>query len=169
MANPRGFLEVHRVPSPERDPRERVRDYGEIYGRRCPRRSCEQQASRCMDCGVPFCNSACPLGNLIPDWNDLARVGDWKGAIDQLHATNNFPEFTGLICPAPCESACVLDIDDDPVMIKQIEYWTIDNAFEQGWVVAAPPEERTGSTVAVSAPGPPGSPPPTSSTRSATR
>ena len=117
---------------------ERVRDYGEIYGV-LPEEEVREQASRCMDCGVPFCNSACPLGNLIPDWNDLARVGDWKGAIDQLHATNNFPEFTGLICPAPCESACVLDIDDDPVMIKQIEYWTIHNAFEQGWVVAEPP------------------------------
>ena len=93
-----------------------------------------------MDCGVPFCNNACPLGNLIPDWNDLARVGDWQGAIEQLHATNNFPEFTGLICPAPCESACVLDIDDDPVMIKQIEYWTIDNAFKEGWVQPQPPE-----------------------------
>jgi glutamate synthase (NADPH/NADH) small chain len=155
MANPRGFLEVHRVPMPERDPRERVRDYGEIYGV-LPEDEVREQASRCMDCGVPFCNSACPLGNLIPDWNDLARVGDWKGAIDQLHATNNFPEFTGLICPAPCESACVLDIDDDPVMIKQIEYWTIHNAFEQGWVVAEPPERRTGKTVAVVGSGPAG-------------
>ena len=109
-----------------------------------------------MDCGVPFCNNACPLGNLIPDWNDLARVGDWKGAIDQLHATNNFPEFTGLICPAPCESACVLDIDDDPVMIKQIEYWTIDNAFKEGWVQPQPPETRTGKQVAVVGSGPAG-------------
>jgi glutamate synthase (NADPH/NADH) small chain len=109
-----------------------------------------------MDCGVPFCNSACPLGNLIPDWNDLARVGDWKGAIEQLHATNNFPEFTGLICPAPCESACVLDIDDDPVMIKQIEYWTINNAFEEGWVVPRPPAIRTGRKVAVVGSGPAG-------------
>ncbi len=103
-----------------------------------------EQARRCMDCGVPFCNNACPLGNLIPDWNDLARTGHWREGIDQLHATNNFPEFTGLICPAPCESACVLAIDDDPVMIKQIEYWTIDNAFKQGWVTPNPPEERTG-------------------------
>jgi glutamate synthase (NADPH/NADH) small chain len=109
-----------------------------------------------MDCGIPFCNSACPLGNLIPDWNDLARVGEWKDGIDQLHATNNFPEFTGLICPAPCESACVLDIDDDPVMIKQIEYWTIDNAFKEGWVVPEPPETRTGRTVAVVGSGPSG-------------
>ena len=155
MANPRGFLEVHRVPAPERKAAERVRDYGEIY-QTLPEEELKQQASRCMDCGVPFCNSACPLGNLIPDWNDLARVGDWKGAIEQLHATNNFPEFTGLICPAPCESACVLDIDDDPVMIKQIEYWTIDNAFEEGWVVPRPPSTRTGKKVAVIGSGPAG-------------
>ena len=155
MAIPRGFLEVHRVPAPERSPRERVRDYGEIY-QTLPEDELRHQASRCMDCGVPFCNNACPLGNLIPDWNDLARVGDWKGAIDQLHATNNFPEFTGLICPAPCESACVLDIDDDPVMIKQIEYWTINNAFEEGWVVPEPPETRTGRHVAVVGSGPAG-------------
>ena len=131
MANPRGFLEVQRVRAPERLPQERVRDYAEIY-QTLPEDELRHQASRCMDCGVPFCNNACPLGNLIPDWNDLARVGDWRKAIEQLHATNNFPEFTGLICPAPCESACVLDIDDDPVMIKQIEYWTINHAFEQG-------------------------------------
>jgi glutamate synthase (NADPH/NADH) small chain len=155
MANPRGFLEVHRVPAPERSPQERVRDYGEIY-QTLPEAELQHQASRCMDCGVPFCNNACPLGNLIPDWNDLARVGDWKGAIDQLHATNNFPEFTGLICPAPCESACVLDIDDDPVMIKQIEYWTIDNAFKEGWVLPQPPETRTGRKVAVVGSGPAG-------------
>jgi glutamate synthase (NADPH/NADH) small chain len=146
---------VHRVPAPERSPQERVRDYGEIY-QTLPEEELRQQASRCMDCGVPFCNNACPLGNLIPDWNDLARVGDWKGAIEQLHATNNFPEFTGLICPAPCESACVLDIDDDPVMIKQIEYWTIDNAFKEGWVQPQPPEQRTGKRVAVVGSGPAG-------------
>jgi len=155
MANPRGFLEVHRVPAPERPPQERVHDYGEIY-QTLPEGELRHQASRCMDCGVPFCNNACPLGNLIPDWNDLARVGDWKAAIAQLHATNNFPEFTGLICPAPCESACVLDIDDDPVMIKQIEYWTINHAFEQGWVVPEPPETRTGRHVAVVGSGPAG-------------
>ncbi len=132
-----------------------MHDYGEIY-QTLPEEELKHQASRCMDCGVPFCNNACPLGNLIPDWNDLARVGDWKGAIDQLHATNNFPEFTGLICPAPCESACVLDIDDDPVMIKQIEYWTIDNAFKEGWVQPQPPETRTGKTVGIVGSGPAG-------------
>ena len=104
---------VHsRVPDPERDPRTRVRDYHEIFGT-LPNEELRRQGSRCMDCGVPFCNSACPLGNLIPDWNDLVRRDDWEAAIGQLHATNNFPEFTGLICPAPCESACVLDIADD--------------------------------------------------------
>ena len=155
MADPRGFLEVHRVAAPERPPQDRVRDYAEIYGT-LPEDELRHQASRCMDCGVPFCNNACPLGNLIPDWNDLARVGDWKKAISQLHATNNFPEFTGLICPAPCESACVLDIDDDPVMIKQIEYWTINKAFDEGWVVPEPPETRTGRHVAVIGSGPAG-------------
>ena len=155
MADPKGFLKVHRVPSPERNPGERVHDYKEIY-ETLPEDELKEQASRCMDCGVPFCNNACPLGNLIPDWNDLARTGNWREAIDQLHATNNFPEFTGLICPAPCESACVLAIDDDPVMIKQIEYWTIDNAFKEGWVTANPPGERSGRRVAVVGSGPAG-------------
>jgi len=109
-----------------------------------------------MDCGVPFCNNGCPLGNLIPDWNDLVRRGKWREASDQLHATNNFPEFTGLICPAPCESACVLDIADDPVMIKQIEYAIVDRAFEEGWIVPRPPERRTGLSIAVVGSGPAG-------------
>jgi glutamate synthase (NADPH/NADH) small chain len=109
-----------------------------------------------MDCGVPFCNNGCPLGNLIPDWNDLVRRGKWREASDQLHATNNFPEFTGLICPAPCESACVLDIADDPVMIKQIEYAIVDRAFEEGWIVPRPPERRTGRSIAVVGSGPAG-------------
>jgi glutamate synthase (NADPH/NADH) small chain len=155
MADPRGFLEVHRAPAPERSPAERVHDYGEIY-ETLPEGKLREQDSRCMDCGVPFCNDACPLGNLIPDWNELARTGEWRQAIDQLHATNNFPEFTGLICPAPCESACVLAIDDDPVMIKQIEYWTIDHAFEQGWVTARAPELRTGRKIAIVGSGPAG-------------
>jgi glutamate synthase (NADPH/NADH) small chain len=155
MADPRGFLKSKRVPYPMRDAAERVKDYGEIYGT-LPREELQEQASRCMDCGVPFCNNGCPLGNLIPDWNDLARTGRWREGIEQLHATNNCPEFTGLICPAPCESACVLAIDDDPVMIKQIEYWLIDNAFKEGWVVPRPPEHRTGRTVAVVGSGPAG-------------
>ncbi len=155
MADPRGFLKAKRVPYPMRDPAERVRDCGEIYGT-LPTEELQTQAARCMDCGVPFCNNGCPLGNLIPDWNDLARTGRWREGIDQLHATNNFPEFTGLICPAPCESACVLAIDDDPVMIKQIEYWLIDNAFKEGWVQPQPPSERSGHSVAVVGSGPAG-------------
>ena len=155
MPDPRGFMKAHRVPSPEREPAERVKDYGEIY-QTLPEAELKQQASRCMDCGVPFCNNGCPLGNLIPDWNDLVRTGQWRAAIDQLHATNNFPEFTGLVCPAPCESACVLDINDDPVMIKQIEWAIIERAFEEGWVVAKPPEQRTGTTVGVVGSGPAG-------------
>ena len=155
MADPKGFLKVQRVAAPERNPVERVHDYKEIF-LTLPEASLREQASRCMDCGVPFCNDACLLGNLIPDWNDLARTGRWREAVDQLHATNNFPEFTGLICPAPCESACVLAIDDDPVMIKQIEYWTIDNAFRSGWVTPQPPTERTERRIAVVGSGPAG-------------
>ena len=138
-----------------------MRDSREIFGV-LPEPELREQASRCMDCGVPFCNNGCPLGNLIPDWNDLVRRGQWREAIDQLHATNNFPEFTGLICPAPCESACVLDIADDPVMIKQIEYAIVERAFEEGWIVPRPPESRTGRRVAVVGSGPPAWPPPRS-------
>jgi glutamate synthase (NADPH) small chain len=155
MGDPRGFLEIERVPSPERDPRERVRDYGEIYGL-LPEDELRRQGARCMDCGVPFCNDGCPLGNLIPDWNDLVYKGDWRRAIDQLHATNEFPEFTGLICPAPCESACVLAIDDDPVMIKQIEYAIVERAWEEGWIIPRPPAQRTGLSVGVAGSGPAG-------------
>jgi glutamate synthase (NADPH/NADH) small chain len=155
MPDPRGFIKVPRATPPERDPTERVRDYGEIY-KVLPEPELKRQASRCMGCGVPFCNDGCPLGNLIPDWNDLVRTGRWREAIDQLHATNNFPEFTGLVCPAPCESACVLDINDDAVTIKQIEYAIIERAWNEGWVVAKPPESRTGSTVGVIGSGPAG-------------
>jgi len=155
MADPRGFLEVRRVPAPERAPRERVLDHDEIFGV-LPDDELRGQARRCMDCGVPFCNNSCPLGNLIPDWNDLVRRGQWREALDQLHATNNFPEFTGLICPAPCESACVLDIGDDAVMIKQIEYAIIERGFEEGWVVARPPHARSGRKVAIVGSGPAG-------------
>jgi len=155
MADPRGFLEVHRVPMPERDPDERVRDSREIFGL-LPEPELREQARRCMDCGVPFCNNGCPLGNLIPDWNNLVREGDWRQAIDQLHATNNFPEFTGLVCPAPCESACVLDITGDPVMIKQIEYSIVERAFQEGWIVPNPPAVRSSHTVAVIGSGPAG-------------
>jgi len=155
MPDPRGFLEVKRVAAPERDPHERVHDHAEIY-RTLPEPDLREQARRCMACGVPFCNDGCPLGNLIPDWNDLVRRGRWREASDQLHATNNFPEFTGLVCPAPCESACVLDVVDDPVMIKQIEYSIVERAFDEGWVLPKPPAHRSGRRVAVIGSGPAG-------------
>ncbi|MEA2125036.1 MAG: glutamate synthase small chain [Solirubrobacteraceae bacterium] len=155
MGDPRGFLKIHRVAMPERDPRERVADHKEIFGVLADQ-ELKDQGARCMDCGVPFCHDGCPLGNLIPDWNDLVYRGRWREAIDQLHATNNFPEFTGLICPAPCESACVLAINDDPVMIKQVEYAIVHRAFEEGWVVPVVPETRSGRRVAVVGSGPAG-------------
>src|SRR5947208_4508305 len=150
-----GFIQVHRVGFDKRDPRERVRDYKQYFHTQ-PEEELRRQGGRCMDCGVPFCHEGCPLGNLIPDWNDLVYRGDWKRAIEQLHATNNFPEFTGLICPAPCESACVLDINDDPVTIEQIELGIIERAWAEGWVVPQPPEQRTGKTIAVVGSGPAG-------------
>ena len=155
MGDPKGFLQIHRVPMPERDPAERVHDHAEIYGV-LPNEELRAQGARCMDCGVPFCHDGCPLGNLIPDWNDLVYRDRWREAIDQLHATNNFPEFTGLICPAPCESACVLNINDDPVMIKQIEYAIVHRAWEEGWIQPCPPATRTGRRVAVVGSGPAG-------------
>ena len=121
-----------------------------------PEPELKRQASRCMGCGVPFCNDACPLGNLIPDWNDLVRTGKWREAIDQLHATNNFPEFTGLVCPAPCESACVLAINDESVTIKQVEYAIVERAFDEGWITPQVPDTRTGQHVAVIGSGPAG-------------
>jgi glutamate synthase (NADPH/NADH) small chain len=155
MGDPRGFLKIQRVPMPERDPAERVHDHAEIFGV-LPNAELQAQGARCMDCGVPFCHDGCPLGNLIPDWNDLVYRDNWREAIDQLHATNNFPEFTGLICPAPCESACVLAIDDDPVMIKQIEYAIVHRAWDEGWIVPRPPQVRTGNRIAVVGSGPAG-------------
>src|SRR5213079_3259940 len=116
----------------------------------------KRQAGRCMDCGVPFCHQGCPLGNLIPEWNDLMHRGEGRAAIERLHATNNFPEFTGTLCPAPCESACVLSINNDPVTIKQVEIEIIDRAWEEGWVRPQPAETRTGRRVAVVGSGPSG-------------
>jgi glutamate synthase (NADPH/NADH) small chain len=121
-----------------------------------PERALRVQASRCMDCGVPFCTTGCPLGNLIPDWNDLVYRDQWRAAIDRLHLTNNFPEFTGLLCPAPCEASCVLAINDEPVTIKEIELSIINRAFEERWITARPPERRTGKSVAVVGSGPAG-------------
>ncbi len=155
MPDPRGFLAVPRAPNPERDPHERVADHREVFTL-LPWDDVREQARRCMGCGIPFCHHGCPLGNLIPEWNDLVREGRWREAIDRLHATNNFPEFTGYTCPAPCEPACVLEINDDPVMIKQVELAIIERAFEEGWVQPRPPKARTGRTVAVVGSGPAG-------------
>ncbi|MBV8194104.1 MAG: glutamate synthase subunit beta, partial [Candidatus Dormibacteraeota bacterium] len=150
-----GFLEHARRNPPKRAVDERVRDYREVY-LPLPVRTLQEQANRCMDCGVAFCHHGCPLGNLIPDWNDLVGRDEWQQASVRLHLTNNFPEFTGRLCPAPCEPACVLAINDDPVTIKLIENSIIDRAFEEGWVRAEPPSHRTGKRVAVVGSGPAG-------------
>jgi glutamate synthase (NADPH/NADH) small chain len=155
VPDPRGFLTIGRAPNPERDLRQRVADHHEVFTL-LPWDDVREQARRCMGCGIPFCHHGCPLGNLIPEWNDLVRAGRWRDAIDRLHATNNFPEFTGYTCPAPCEPACVLEINDDPVMIKQVELAIIERAFEEGWVQPRPPPRRTGRTVAVVGSGPAG-------------
>src|ERR1700704_3616650 len=151
-----GFIEIQRKKHPSRPVEERIRDWQEVslpYAQPV----LEGQAARCMDCGVPFCHNGCPLGNLIPDWNDLVYRDRWRAAIDQLHATNNFPEFTGKLCPAPCEAACVLEIrEGDAVTIKQIEVSIINRAFDEGWVVPRPPEFETGRSVAVIGAGPSG-------------
>ena len=149
------FLMIHRVGFDKRDPRQRVGDYKQYFELQ-PEEELQRQGARCMDCGIPFCHEGCPLGNLIPDWNDLVYRNKWREAADQLHMTNNFPEFTGRICPAPCESACVLAINDDPVTIEQIEMAIAERAFEEGWVVPEPPDRRTGKTVAVVGSGPAG-------------
>ena len=155
MANPRGFLEKGRELPTRRPVDVRIRDYREVYEEMSVD-GLRAQAGRCMDCGIPFCHNGCPLGNLIPEWNDLAWRDDWREAIERLHATNNFPEFTGRLCPAPCESACVLGIGDDPVTIKQVEVSIIDRAWDEGWVQPKPPGRLTGKTVAVVGSGPAG-------------
>ena len=155
MTDPRGFLQIQRRVTPYRPVEERVRDYafvapeadlGEVH----------EQARRCMGCGVPFCHTGCPLGNLIPEWNDLVERDQLRAAIDRLHATNNFPEFTGAVCPAPCEEACVLALDQEPVTIKQVELKIIEEAFAHGWVDPQPAARRTGKRVAVVGSGPAG-------------
>jgi len=156
MGKLRGFLEHGREPAPERDPAARVGDFREFVGT-LPVVGIREQAARCMECGVPFCHHGCPLGNLIPDWNDLVYRDRWRDAIDQLHRTNNFPEFTGRLCPAPCEAACVLEINEgDAVSIKQVELAIVNRAWDEGWIEARPPAARTGRTVAVVGSGPAG-------------
>ncbi|MGB3735262.1 MAG: glutamate synthase subunit beta [Ilumatobacter sp.] len=155
MGKPTGFLEFERNTPGHRPVPVRLKDWKEVY-EPFPAEDLNQQAARCMDCGIPFCNNGCPLGNLIPDWNDLVYRDQWQDAIERLHATNNFPEFTGRLCPAPCESACVLGINQDPVSIKQIEVEIIDRAFAEGWVTPHKPSVRTGKKIAVIGSGPAG-------------
>ena len=155
MADPRGFLTTGRELPSRRPVDVRIQDWREVYEPFAGERL-EKQAGRCMDCGIPFCHNGCPLGNLIPEWNHLVWRHDWQDAIERLHATNNFPEFTGRLCPAPCETACVLGINQDPVTIKQVEVSIIDEAFAKGWVTPHPPERLTGKTVAVVGSGPAG-------------
>ncbi len=159
MADPKGFLNNGREVAPRRAVEERVKDWDEVYPDGIGRALLPiitTQAGRCMDCGIPFCHQGCPLGNIIPEWNDLVWRDDWEGAIERLHATNNFPEFTGRLCPAPCETACVLGINQDPVTIKNVEVSIIDRAWESGNVRPQPPEWLSGKTVAVIGSGPAG-------------
>ncbi|MGP0069599.1 MAG: glutamate synthase subunit beta [Isosphaeraceae bacterium] len=155
MGKPTGFIEFPRELPTRRPVSQRVGDFLEVYNP-FPEEKLRAQGARCMDCGIPFCHQGCPLGNLIPDWNDLVYKNQWRAALERLHATNNFPEFTGKLCPAPCEASCVLGINSDPVTIKQIEASIIDRAWDEGWVVPQPPKVLTGKTVAVVGSGPAG-------------
>ncbi len=164
MGKPTGFMEFDREDPPDRDPEQRIKDWKEFH-EHLPEEKLQKQGARCMDCGVPFCHTGimmegkalgCPINNLIPEWNDLVYRGLWREALKRLHKTNNFPEFTGRVCPAPCEGSCVLGINEPPVTIKAIEQAIIDMGFEEGWVTPQPPDERTGKTVAVVGSGPAG-------------
>ena len=155
MGKVTGFLEIQREQPERRKPEERINDWFEIY-KPFPEEKQREQGARCMDCGVPFCHTGCPVNNIIPDWNDLVYNGRWEAAIRRLHATNNFPEFTGRICPAPCEAACVLGINQPPVAIKLIEKSIVERAWDEGWIHPEPPEENTGMRVAVVGSGPSG-------------
>ncbi len=155
MGKPTGFLEFERVLPTRRPAEERVKDWFEIY-QDFPRDSVQQQGARCMECGVPFCHTGCPVNNHIPDWNDLVYRGRWEEAVRRLHTTNNFPEFTGRICPAPCEAACVLGINQPPVTIKQIEKTIVERGWDEGWIHPEPAQEQSGKKVAVIGSGPAG-------------
>ncbi|MGN0111106.1 MAG: NAD(P)-binding protein, partial [Cellulosimicrobium funkei] len=158
MADPRGFLKVReRELPPNRPVAVRLRDWKDVHAHLEEGQPfLKEQAGRCMDCGIPFCHQGCPLGNLIPEWNDLVYREQWADAIDRLHETNNFPEFTGRVCPAPCESSCVLGINQPPVTIKNVEVSIIDEAFDRGYVTPQVPQRLTGFTVAVVGSGPAG-------------
>ncbi|MBN1305002.1 MAG: glutamate synthase subunit beta [Anaerolineales bacterium] len=164
MAKPTGFMEYQRELPPDRDPRERIKDWQEFH-EHFPEEKLQTQGARCMDCGIPFCHtgkllngavSGCPINNLIPEWNDLVYKGLWRQALDRLLKTNNFPEFTGRVCPAPCEGSCTLGISEPPVTIKNIELAIIERGFEEGWIVPQPPASRTGKRVAIVGSGPAG-------------
>src|SRR5262245_42695831 len=155
MADPRGFLNIEQQKPVPRPVPQRIRDYDEVYYP-LPEESVRAQATRCMDCGVPFCHTGCPLGNLIPDWNDLLHRNRWQEALQALHSTNNFPEFTGKTCPAPCEAACVLAISGPAVTIKNIEAAIADKGWEAGWIRPQPPRLTTGKSVAIVGSGPAG-------------
>src|SRR5580765_4567680 len=155
MGEVTGFLKWSRVGPTRRPVPVRLRDWHEVY-EPFPEEELQHQAGRCMDCGIPFCNNGCPLGNLIPDWNDLVYRNSWREAIERLHATNNFPEFTGRLCPAPCETACVLGINQDPVTIKQVEVEIVDRAWDEGWITPQVPDRLSDKTIAVVGSGPAG-------------
>jgi glutamate synthase (NADPH) small chain len=155
MGDPKGFLKIKRQKPLSRPVCDRVKDYKEVTIFR-PEISSKEQASRCMDCGTPFCHWACPVGNYIPEWNDLMFHGHWEKALELLSATNNFPEFTGRLCPAPCEYACVLGINDDPVTIRENELAIAEYGFKHGLIKACPPEKRTGKKIAIIGSGPAG-------------
>src|SRR3954463_12550820 len=155
MGKVTGFLEYERLQEAYEAPKSRLKHYKEFVVRLADA-DAKIQAARCMDCGTPFCNNGCPVNNIIPDFNDLVYRNDWRNAIDVLHSTNNFPEFTGRICPAPCEAACTLNVNDDAVGIKSIEHAIIDRAWAEGWVKARPPKAKTGKKVAIVGSGPAG-------------
>ena len=155
MGETTGFIQWARETPTRRPVPVRLRDWREVYEPFAPD-ALQKQAGRCMDCGIPFCNNGCPLGNLIPDWNDLVYRDHWRDAIERLHATNNFPEFTGRLCPAPCEASCVLGINSDPVTIKQVEVEIVDRAWDEGWITPQVPDVKTGKRVAVVGSGPAG-------------
>jgi glutamate synthase (NADPH) small chain len=155
MGKVTGFMEYGRALPRRRPVKVRLRDWREVY-EPFPEEATREQGARCMDCGIPFCHDGCPLGNLIPEWNDLVYRDDWPEAMERLHSTNNFPEFTGRLCPAPCEAACVLGINEDPVTIERIEYEIVERAWSEGWVTPQTPTERTGKSVAVVGSGPAG-------------
>ena len=150
-----GFLEIERQDRTSEKPEVRIHNYREFV-QPLPAAEVGKQAARCMDCGIPFCHQGCPVNNLIPDWNNLVYRDQWRTAAENLHTTNNFPEFTGRICPAPCEAACVLNVNDDAVGIKSIEHAIVDRAWEEGWVQPVMAPRKTGKTVAVVGSGPAG-------------